>query len=190
MAKKTKKATGSKTKPNAIPIDFTNTGGGGGGNPRLPEGDYKVKFVDWKIVSKRDDPDRKAIQVFMKILEPEKRKGKQISDRLWLKDSQGGDSTLFRIRLFLEAMGVQVPEKVARVNFNKYIGNELAVTLVDNEYNGRTTSQVGDYIDLDTYAGADDEDEEDEEDEDEEEEDEDEDEEDEELEEMDVDDDL
>lgn len=183
MAKKAKGSTtkGSKAKPNVIPVDFAKAQGGGG-NKRYPEGDYKVKFIDWKIVSKRDDPDSKGVQAFFTILEG-KYKGQKISDRLWLQDN-----TLFRIRLFLEAMDVTVPEKKANVNFEKYVGNELGVTLVDNEYNGRTTSQVGDYIDLETLAGADEEDDEDEDEEDDDE-DEDEDEEEDELE-VDDDDDL
>lgn len=111
------------------------------------------------------------------------------------------DSSLWKIRSFLEAMGVTVPAKKANVNFAKYYGKELAVSVVDGEpYNGRISSEMGDFLDMDTYRGADEEDEEDEdfddeeedtdeEDDDEDEDDEDEDE-DEDMEDMDVDDDL
>lgn len=108
------------------------------------------------------------------------------------------DSSLWRLRGFLEAMEVSVPKKKVNINFAKYYGKTLGVTIVDGEpYEGRVQSEIGDFLDLDTLRGADEEDEEYDEDEDEEEEDEDEDEEDdededeeEEMEEMDVDDDL
>lgn len=111
------------------------------------------------------------------------------------------DSSLWKIRSFLEAMGVTVPKKKANVNFAKYYGKELAVSVVDGEpYNGRISSEMGDFLDMDTYRGADEDDEDleddedfddEEEDEDEEDEEEDEDEdEDEDMEDMDVDEDL
>jgi hypothetical protein len=95
-------------------------------------------------------------------------------------------------------MGVTVPKKKVNVDFKKYVGKELGVTLSDDEYQGRISSRITDFLDLDTLRGADEDDEDDEdfddedEDTDEEDEDEDEDEDDDEedIEEMDVDDDL
>lgn len=192
MAKKSKTKKGTKGKKNTgvYAVDFSKAQGGGA-NKRYPEADYRVKYIKWEDVHKKDEPDEKGVKVTFQFLEG-KYKGQTFFDRLWLQDN-----TLWRIRAFLEAMDVEVPNKRANVNFEKYLGKELGVTLVDNEYNGRVSSQVGDYIDLDTLAGADEEDEdededeeeEDEDDDDDEDEDEDEDEE-EELEEMDVDEDL
>lgn len=171
MAKTKKTSTGK-----AVVVDFTKAVGGGG-NKRYPEGDYRLKFIRWELISKKDDPDSKGVKVTLQFQDG-KFKGQTIIDRLWLQDN-----TLWRIRLFLEAMGVEVPNKKANVNFEKYVGNELGGTLVDNEYNGRVSSQVGDYIDVDTMEGTDVEEEGDDEDEAEDDEDED-------LEEFDADDDL
>jgi cobalamin biosynthesis protein CobT len=174
MAKKTKKASSE-----GVVVDFSKAKGGGG-NKRYPEADYKFKFTAWELVGKKEDPDEKGFKVTLQFSEG-KYKGQKIIDRLWLQDN-----TLWRLRLFIEAMGVDVPDKKAKVNLDKYVGNELGATLVDNEYKGRVSSQVGDYIDLETLAGADEDDEDEDEEETEDDDDEDEDEED--LEEFDADD--
>jgi hypothetical protein len=175
MAKK-KPSKASK----AVSVDFTKAQGGGG-NKRYPEGDYKMKFVKWEMVTKKDKPDERGVKVTLEFLDG-KYKGQTVIDRLWLQDN-----TLWRIRAFLEAMGVTVPNKKANVNFEKYVGKELGVTLGDNEYNNRVTSQISDYVDLDTLSGDDvDDDDEDEDDDEDDDEDEDEDE----MEEFDTDDDL
>lgn len=175
-----------------IPIDFTKDESEGG-RRRFPEGDYHVKYVGFKT-GRSKEKDTPYVRVSLQIVEG-KYKGEKVSDFLYLSDK-----ALWRIRSFLEALGVSVPKKKVNINFKKYIGKELAVTLTDDEYNGRISSRVTDFLDLDTFRGADEDDEdyddededtddEDTDDEDEEDDDEDEDEEDD-MEEMDVDDDL
>lgn len=179
MAKKKSKKSSSNKE--ALTVDFSKAKGGGG-NKRYPEADYKFKFTAWEVVSKREEPDDKGYKVTLQFADG-KYKGQKIIDRLWLQDN-----TLWRLRLFLEAMGVDVPDKKAKVNLDKYIGNELGATLVDNEYKGRTSSQVGDYIDLDTLSGVDEEDEDEDEDDDDDDDEDDDDEDEEDMEEFDADD--
>lgn len=193
--RRSKRSSGtSATKSNkAIPIDFSKAGEGG--SKRFKEGDYPFKFVGHKF-GRSKDKDTPYVQVALEFTEG-KYKGQTwegMGTRMYLTDS-----SLWKIRSFLEAMGVTVPSKKANVNFSKYYGKELAVSVVDGDpYNGRIRSEMGDFMDLDTYRGADEEDEDDEdfddEEEDQDEEDEDEDDEDEDdeddMEDMDVDDDL
>lgn len=185
---------GSSSSNKAIPIDFSKAGEGG--SKRFKEGDYPFKFVGHEF-GRSKDKDTPYVQVALEFTDG-KYKG-QVWDgmrtRMYLTDS-----SLWKIRSFLEAMGVSVPKKKANVNFSKYYGKELAVSVVDGEpYNGRISSEMGDFLDMDTYRGADEDDEdlddedfddEEEEDEDEDDEDEDEDDEEEDMEDMDVEDDL
>lgn len=183
------KESSSKT---PIAIDFTKDESEGG-RRRFPEGDYHVKYTGYKT-GRSKEKDTPYVRVMFKILDG-KYKSETVSDFLYLSDK-----ALWRIRSFLEALGVAVPKKKVNINFAKYVGKELGITLVDDEYEGRVRSRVGDYLDLDTLRGADEDDEdfdededaddEDEEDEDEDEDEDDDDEDEDDMEEMDVDDDL
>lgn len=162
-----------------IPMDKEEAGTGG--RIRLPEGDYKVKIKMAKAVtsSQKGTP---GMQVTFVISEG-KHKGKEITDRLWFSPK-----ALYRVRQLLELLELKVPKKVFSVDPDKLRGKELAITVSDADpYEGKISSQVSDYIDLDTYAGDDvDDDEEEDDDDDDDTEDDD----DEELDELDVDDDL
>lgn len=193
-SRRTRSSRESSSTAGVIPIDFSKDESEGG-RKRYPEGDYAVKYTKYKT-GRSKDKDTPYVRVYFIITEG-KYKGQEFSDELYLTDK-----SLWRIRGFLEAMGVAVPKKKVSVNFKKYIGKTLGVTLSDDEYNKRIRSRVSDFLDEETLRGADedddedfDEDAEDEEeedtDEDDDEEDEDEDDEDEDdMEEMDVDDDL
>jgi hypothetical protein len=179
----------SRSEP--ITIDFTKDESEGG-RRRFPEGDYHVKYTGFKT-GRSKEKDTPYVRVMFKILDG-KYKGETVSDFLYLSPK-----ALWRIRTFLEAIGVAVPKKKVNINFKKYVGKELGITLVDDEYEGRVRSRVGDCLDLDTFRGADEDDEDfDEDDEDtdddegdeDEDEDEDEEDEDDDMEDMDVDDDL
>jgi hypothetical protein len=192
---RSKRSAGVSKNAKAIPVDFSKEEAGGG-RKRFKEGDYEVKFVSHEF-GRSKEKETPYVQVGLEFTDG-KYKGvvwSNMRTRLYLSDS-----SLWRLRAFLEAMGVNIPKKKVNINFSKYYGKSLGVTIVDGDpYEGRVSSEIGDFLDLDTLRGADedddydeDEEEEDEDDEDEdEEEDEDEDEDDEdEIEEMDVDDDL
>ena len=189
--KTTRRSSSSSKSGGAVVIDFTKDESEGG-RRRFPEADYHVKFVGHKT-GRSKEKDTPYVRVTLLILDG-KYKGEKVTDDLYLTPK-----SLWRIRSFLEAMGVSVPKKKVNINFGKYKDKELGITLGDDEYNGRIRSRVTDYLDLDTLRGADEDDEdfdeddvEDEEDEDEDDEDEDEDDEDDDddMEDMDVDDDL
>lgn len=179
MAKKTTKAKG-KTK--GVKIDFGDTESRGGkkrsgGRKHYPEGDYPAKVTAVRL---GHSPEKETPGVYVTFKFTKKLKGKSIEEPVWLTPKNA-----WRVRTLLEACGLKVPNKKATVDFDKLVGKNLAVTLEDDEYDGKVSSRVNDFFllselnekskasELDT-----DEDDEDEDDEEEDDEDEDEDEED------------
>lgn len=155
MATKKKKSKKSKSS-GAITAEFGHKDAkGGGGGVRLPEGDYLAKIIDAK--QEEASTGSQMIVWTYKILEG-KHKGKKIKDRTVLVPK-----ALFRLRNLLEALGVTVPEKTVKVEYKKYIGEKIGLTIVDGEeYKNKIRSEVGDFIPADQVGDDDDEDEDDE----------------------------
>lgn len=175
MATRKRKVSGKGD--GAVIVDFGDTESRGGAkgsrSAHVPEGDYAVKVTGAKL-DKSSEKDTPGIFVTYVITDPKKYKGKTLRDRLWLSDK-----ALWRIRQTWEALGVQVPSKKVKLDPKKIIGKTCAVTVEDDEYEGKIRSNIVDTFLLSEYkdlqANAD-EDEELDEDEDEEEEEDDEDE--------------
>ena len=146
--------SGSSKSSKSYTIDFSKDTSEGG-RKRFPEGDYRVKFVK-HTTGESKDKGTPFVQVALEVTEG-KFKGQTHRERIYITDE-----SLWRPRSFLEAMGVTVPKKKINITWPKYYGKELGITLGDNEYNGRISSQVQDFIDLDTLAGSDVDDDEDE----------------------------
>lgn len=178
MAKK------AKSKGGSIKVDGAKLTSGG--RARLPEGDYKAKIT--AIKSGESQAGNSQIIVTFTISEGPM-KGKELRDYITLTEK-----AMWRLGNLLEALEIKWPKKVFNLPFEKLIGKELGITVYDDEYNGRVSSKVGDYLDESTIdgilEGETDEESEDEEDVEEESDDEDEDDDDEELEEFDTDDEL
>lgn len=156
-----------RSSKDTIPVDFSKVEEGGG-SIRVPEGDYRVRI---KEVSqgRSKSSDNPMLTWHFEFMEG-KAKGRTIIDRTVLIPN-----SLWKLRDLLEAVGIDVPKRTVNLPLKKLVGKELGITVTDGEpYEGRTKSEVQDYIDLDTLAGGTDDDEEDEGDfEDEEDEDED-----------------
>jgi len=141
-------------------------------------------------LGKSSEKETPGILMTWVITGPKKFKGKTIRDSLWLSDK-----ALWRVRQTLEALGVQVPSKKVKVDPRKMVGKEAAITLEDEEYEGKVRSRVVDCFLKSEYEelqdtddeDLDDDEDEDEEDEDEDTEDDDEDEDDDEVEDVDLD---
>lgn len=152
----------------AVVVDFSDTesrgGKKGGRSAHLPEGDYtaKVKAAEFGHSSEKETP---GIMMTWVITGPNSSKGKTIRDSLWLSDK-----ALWRVRQTLEALGLQVPSKKVKVNPKSMIGKEAAITLEDEEWEGKVRSRVVDCFALSEYEELGDQDEELDEDEEEEEE--------------------
>lgn len=148
---------------------------------RVPEGDYPVKITKVKHTeSEKGNP----MLVFSFEITEGKYAGETLIDRCVLTEK-----ALFRLRNLLQAAGKKVPKKAVNLDVKGLKGLELGITTVDDEYEGRISSKVGDYLSIDVLKGQDvGDDDEDEEDEDEDEDEDDDDEEEEDLEEVDLDD--
>jgi hypothetical protein len=137
-------------------VDFTNTNSTGG-RVRIPPGDYKAEVESVKHeTSKNGNP---MLVWEFKITEG-KFKNKTLRDRTVLQDN-----SLWKLKQLLEAMGISVPSKRVALDLSRYPGMELGITVTDDEYDGRISSKVSDYVNAEVLD-----EEEDEEDEEEEEE--------------------
>lgn len=149
----------------------------GGGRIHVKPGDYKVKIA--KAEFGESQAGNPMITLTYQLLDGPK-KGKTIKDRFALTEK-----AMWKLYNMLVALGKKVPKKKVNLKPAEWVGEELVVTLEDDEYDGKMYSSVADYINVEDYDPdtADDEDEDEDEDEEEdEEEDEDED-----LDELDVD---
>lgn len=161
-----------------VKVDFSDTesrGGkkSGGGKKHYPEGDYAVKVKDAVLGRSSGDDGKPRIEVTYVITAPPKFKNKTFRDDLYLTPA-----SLWRLRQSMEAMGMKVPSKKVAVDPVKLIGKTCAVTLTDDEYEGKVYSNVSDTFllaELKKSSGkakaVDDDDDEDEEDEEEDDED-------------------
>jgi Protein of unknown function (DUF669) len=141
-------------------VDFTNVTAGG--RVRIPEGDYRVAVKSVKHdTSKAGDP----MLVWEFELVEGKHKGKVLKDYTSLTPK-----ALWKLKGLLEAMGITVPNKRVALRLEKYAGVQLGITAIDDEYEGKISSKVGDYISEDVLDADDEEEDEDLEDEEDEEE--------------------
>jgi hypothetical protein len=141
-----------------LSVDFS--GVESSGRVRVPEDDYRVR-VD--AVKQQESKAGNQMLVWDFEITKGKFAGKKLRDRTVLTKE-----SLWKLKQVLEAMGVSVPSKKVALNITKYIGMELGVTVVDDEYEGRINSKVADYVSLDVLDNVPDGDEDEDEDEDEE----------------------
>jgi hypothetical protein len=133
----------------AVVVDFSDTesrgGKKGGRSAHLPEGDYtaKVREAEFGHSSEKETP---GIMMTWLITGPNSAKGKTIRDSLWLSDK-----ALWRVRQTLEALGLQVPSKKVKVNPKSMVGKEAAITVEDEEYEGKVRSRIVDCFSLAEY---------------------------------------
>jgi hypothetical protein len=171
------KPQGRLKTPKSLSVDFSGVERGGGGtNPRLPEGDYLTRIVSCELKSKKGDPSRKHLLWGLKILEGSKKGvGKIFKHRTGLTEE-----SLWSLRGFLmDTLGEsKVPQSAVDIPIAAIVKKQpkVGITLEDDEYNDKPTSKVSatfpasDWADLKAGAESDDEDEDEEEDEDDEEE--------------------
>lgn len=116
----------------AAAIDFTNVKDGGGNfnKKRQPEGDYKAK-----IKSVADAPSKKDnIAQWMFTIE--------VGTGSYPYYCKHQENQYWKIRNLLVAAGMTVPKKKVKVDPNKLVGKVIAVTLEDEEYDGKPQSNI------------------------------------------------
>lgn len=136
MAKKTREKTAKK--PRKMQIDFTGVEGKKGAR-RVPEGDYLMKIKDYAVDHKKDDETNQFVKMEYEILEgPTKGEWNEIFNL--------GKTSLWRLRNFLEAVGFKIPSSKVDIPFEKLVGRKVAMTIGDDEYEGKTRSKAQDYF--------------------------------------------
>jgi len=130
--------------------------GGGGKNPRLPEGDYVAKIIDAK--QKESKEGNQMIVWIFQIIEG-KYKGKKLTGRTVLVPK-----ALFMLRDLLEALGKEVPEKTVKVKYGECVGEKIGISLEDGEYENKATTEVNGFLDADMVGAEEDDDDEDDDD--------------------------
>lgn len=128
-----------------IKVDFSNVEGGG--RSRVPEGDYIVKVVSCKHETAQSG---NPMLVWRFAISDGKFEGKPLYTNTVLVPK-----ALWVLRNLLEAMGLKVPSKSVNLNPAKFVGKELGVTVQDNEFEGRTYSEIVDYVSPDAVTGED-----------------------------------
>ena len=113
-------------------IDFTNVKDGGGAfnKKRQPEGDYKAKIT--RVVdapSKKDNTPQWLFTI-------------QVGSGTYPYYCKHEENQYWKIRNLLVAAGMNVPKKKVKVDPNKLVGKFIAVTLEDDEYEGKAQSNV------------------------------------------------
>lgn len=151
-------------------VDFKGVeSGGSGGNPRVPEGDYRAKVKGVKVGTSKASGNTMLIWEFQ--ITEGKHKGKVFKDYTTLTVE-----SRWKLKNLLEALGIRVPDKKVDLTpvLKRIVGKEFGITVTDEEYEkdgkSKMTSKVSDYLDLETLdESVDDDDDEDEEDDDDEE---------------------
>lgn len=129
-------------------LDFTNVKEGGTFNKkRQPEGDYKAK-----VTKVQDSPSKKddVMQWLFTI---------EVGTGTYPYYCKHQENQLWKIRNLLVAAGINVPKKRVNVDPNTIVGKTIAVTLEDDEYEGKQQSNIGAIFPVSELDGSDDDDE-------------------------------
>jgi nucleolin len=130
-------------------IDMTNVKDGGNFNKRrMPAGDYPAR------ITKVEDAKSKADDQFQWLFTIAVDNGGTYPYYCKLQENQ-----LWKIRNLCIAAGMNVPKKKLKLDPEKLVGKRIAVTLEDDEYEGKAQSVVQATFplsELDDYAGDDD----------------------------------
>lgn len=112
-------------------IDFTNVkeGGGSFNRKRQPEGDYRAKVT--KVV---DAPAKDGVMQWLFTI--------QVGSGSYPYYCKHQENQFWKIRNLLVAAGMNVPKKKVKVDPNKLVGKGIAVTLEDDEYDGKQQSDI------------------------------------------------
>ena len=131
----------AKNLPAKLSVDFTGVEIKKGGD-YIPPGDYLTRVVDASVRSKKDDPASKYISWLLEVLEPSKYAGKKVYMSTSLKKE-----ALWKLRSFLvDILGGEekVPAKALDLPLAKIVASKpkVGISTEDDEYNGKTKTNV------------------------------------------------
>lgn len=119
----------------AISLDMSNVSEGGSEyNPRqLPEGDYLARITAVKDGEAKSD--KGAMWIFTIV--PEQHRSAKYPYYCKLQENQ-----LWKVRNILVAAGIAVPKKKVKVDPERVVGKLIAISLEDDEYEGKMKSTI------------------------------------------------
>lgn len=153
----------AETKATAKIIDMTNVKEGGGtfNKKRVEEGDYLARVTKVQDAEVKSGENKGRFQWLFTIT-LEKHQTAKYPYYCQLEENQ-----LWKVRNLLIAAGINVPKKRLKLDPEKVIGKLIAVTMEDDEYEGKMQSSIGAiFPPAEMEGGSDDGDEDDSEDED------------------------
>lgn len=148
-------------------FDFTNVREGSGVTmTHMTPGDYGAKVIDIQESEVAAEGENQGKPQWNFIVQLADRRSATYPYRVTLVENQG-----WKLRNLLVAAGKKVPKAQVKVNPNNLLGAKIAISLDDDEYEGRLRSQIVAVFPLselasegmEEFAGDDDEDEEEEE---------------------------
>jgi cell division septation protein DedD len=120
-------------------LDFSQAKERGAYNPKhIEEGDYVgkiVHIVDSPTKEKDDGTGNKPQWIVGIVLDDVR--GASYPYRCQLEPDQ-----LWKLRNVFEAVGMKVGQRRIKVDPQKAVGKKIGVTIIDNEYNGKVSSQI------------------------------------------------
>ena len=118
-------------------LDFTNVKEGGNFSKKhMPAGDYRAKVTKVEDAMPKDKEDKTPMWLFTFQLTTTPSATYPYYCKLQ-------ENQLWKVRNLLVAAGLNVPKKRVGVDPNKLLGNIIAVSLDDTEYNGKEQSEIG-----------------------------------------------
>lgn len=115
-------------------LDFTNVREVSGINPiRMDEGDYLATV---KAVTEKESK-KSGLPMWEFVIGLNDRQSATYGYYCVLDDQQ-----LWKVRNLLIAAGISVPKKRVKVDPNKVVGRTVAITLEDDEYEGKEKSTI------------------------------------------------
>jgi len=129
----------AKDKASARVIDMTNVKEGGGtfNKKRVPEGDYLARVVKVQDTEVKNGENKGRFQWLFTIT-LEKHPSTKYPYYCQLEENQ-----LWKIRNLCIAAGKNVPKKKLKLDPETLVGKLIAVTMEDDEYDGKSQSTIG-----------------------------------------------
>ena len=125
------KKTSSKKK--GIAVDFTGVDAGG---KAVPDGVYACEVAD---VTEEEGEKGPYLKWKFRVTDGPA-KGGMIYDNTSLTPA-----SLWRLKGLLETLGIEVPDSTMELDLPEYVGMELPITVVNENYQGKDRPKVGAY---------------------------------------------
>lgn len=117
-----------------INVDFSDVKESSGINPKQqPEGDYLMRIIKVEMKSTKEKNEPMALLLFQDA---------NMRSAVYPYYCTFTDNMLWKIRNAFIAAGVPVPKSKGKIDLGKLINKEVAVTLEDDEYDGKMKSVI------------------------------------------------